>query len=56
MRHKGYDRVAIGNGLYANVRRSRSLMDEYRAKQAACKHEKRDPRGVCYDCGHKEIK
>jgi hypothetical protein len=46
--------VSIGNGIYARVKRAPlSLIEQYREKQAACSHQKRDPRGTCYECGHK---
>ena len=48
--------VSIGNGLYARTRTRLSLLDEYQKLQAECPHEKRDPNGVCYRCGHKETK
>ena len=44
--------VLIGNGLYAMTNRRESPIDEYRRKQRECSHEKRDPRGMCYRCGH----
>jgi hypothetical protein len=53
---KTHDVVAIGNGLFARVARTRSLLDEYQQKQAFCAHLKRDGRGICYACGHKEVK
>ena len=46
--------VSIGNGLYARTRVQLSLLEQYRKLQAECSHEKRDPRGVCYHCGHKQ--
>jgi hypothetical protein len=48
--------VSIGNGLYARTRTQPSLLEQYRKLQAGCPHEKRDPRRVCYRCGHKENK
>ena len=48
--------VSIGNGLYARTRTQPSLLEQYRKLQAECRHEKRDPRDVCYRCGHKENK
>ncbi len=46
--------VAIGNGLFARTASPKlSLMDEYRQRQVACGHGKRDPRGMCYDCGNR---
>lgn len=45
--------VSIGNGLYTRTKRRMSLLDQYRAKQAKCPHTKRDPRGTCYECGHR---
>ena len=48
--------VSIGNGLYARTRAQPSLLAQYRKLQAECPHEKRDPRRVCYRCGHKEGK
>jgi hypothetical protein len=48
--------VSIGNGLYARTRTQPSLLEQYRKLQAECTHEKRDPRGVCYQCGQKETK
>ena len=50
--------VAIGNGLFAHMKVCQSLIEQYREKQASCPHPKRDPRGMCYDCGHisKEVK
>lgn len=45
--------VAIGNGLFCRTAAPKlSLMDEYRRRQAACAHTKRDPRGMCYNCGN----
>ena len=46
--------VSIGNGVYARTSVRLSLMEQYRALQAACAHDKRDPRGVCYACGQKQ--
>jgi hypothetical protein len=48
--------VSIGNGVYARTRTQPSLLEQYRAKQAACPHARRDPRGTCYQCGHQEVK
>ena len=48
--------VSIGNGLYARTRVQLSVMEQYRQLQATCAHEKRDPRGMCYRCGHVETK
>ena len=48
--------VSVGNGLYAHTRGKASLLEQYRKLQAECAHEKRDPRGVCYRCGHQEGK
>jgi hypothetical protein len=48
-----YRSVSIGNGLYARTRRIESLIDQYLRKQAECPHQKRDPRGTCYECGHR---
>lgn len=45
--------VAIGNGLFAQVRQRESLMEWSRRIQKSCQHVKRDPRGQCYDCGHR---
>ena len=45
--------VSIGNGLYVRTNQKLSLLEQYR-KQAECPHAKRDPRGTCYRCGHKE--
>lgn len=52
----GYKMVNIGNGLFAKtkVQTRKSLLDEYREMQRGCSHDKRDPSGMCYDCGHKE--
>jgi hypothetical protein len=47
---------SIGPGLYARTNEKPNLLDQYRAKQTACPHEKRDPRGVCYRCGQKSPK
>ena len=46
--------VLIGNGLYA--RSPLSLMELYRQQQKDCPHTRRDPRGTCYHCGHREVK
>jgi hypothetical protein len=46
--------VSIGNGLYICSRTQPGLLEQYRKLQAECRHEKRDPRGVCCRCGHKE--
>jgi hypothetical protein len=46
--------AAIGNGLYACSRTGASLLEQYRRLQAVCTHEKRDPRGTCYRCGHRQ--
>jgi hypothetical protein len=46
--------VSISNGLYARTRVKPGLLEQYRKLQAECAHEKRDPRRVCYRCGHKE--
>ena len=46
--------VSIGNGLYARTSIQLSLLEQYRKLQADCSHEKRDPRGACYQCGHKK--
>jgi hypothetical protein len=48
--------VSIGNGLYARTRTQPGLLEQYRKLQAECRHEKRDPRGVCYRCDQKEGK
>ena len=46
--------VSIGNGLYVRTNQKPSLLEQYRKLQAECPHAKRDPRGTCYRCGHKE--
>ena len=46
--------VSIGNGLYVRTNQKLSLPEQYRKLQAECLHAKRDPRGTCYRCGHKE--
>jgi hypothetical protein len=46
--------AVIGNGIYAHTNAKPSLFEQYRAKQAKCPHTKRDPRGTCYECGHKD--
>ena len=46
--------ASIGNGLYARTRDKLSLLEQSRKLQAECPHAKRDPRGTCYRCGHKE--
>ena len=46
--------MAIGSGLYARVRTPLSLLERYRRLQARCAHRKRDPRGTCYRCGHRD--
>jgi len=46
--------VSIGKGLYARTRDKLSLLQQYRKLQAECAHANRDPRGMCYRCGHKE--
>lgn len=43
----------ISNGLFAQVARPDSLFEAYRRIQRTCKHERRDPRGTCYTCGHR---
>jgi hypothetical protein len=48
--------VSIGNGLYARTREKLSLLEQYRKLQAECTHNKRDPHGTCYHCGHREVK
>ena len=48
--------AVIGNGLYAMTSRRKSLLDIYRERQAKCAHAKRDPKGTCYECGHKGAK
>jgi hypothetical protein len=46
--------VSIGNGLFAQARRSETIGEAYRRLQRTCRHEKRDPNGTCYHCGHRE--
>jgi hypothetical protein len=46
--------VSIGNGLFAPVCRPESIFEAYRRIQRTCKHEKRDPRGTCYQCGDRK--
>jgi len=48
--------VSIGNGICARTTDKLSLLEQYRKLQAACPHTKRDPRGTCYRCGHREAK
>jgi hypothetical protein len=48
--------VCVGNKLYVRSCTQPSLLEQYRAKQAACPHAKRDPRGTCYQCGHQKVK
>lgn len=48
------DGVLIGNGVVVPVVRTESVMEAYRRQQCECKHTKRDPRGMCYDCGHRQ--
>jgi hypothetical protein len=45
--------VSIGNGLFAQVRRPETIGEAYRRLQRTCRHEKRDPHGVCYHCGQR---
>lgn len=47
--------VSIGNGLYCRTKSKPSFLEQYRAKQASCEHSKRDPRGMCYECGHIDV-
>ena len=44
--------ASIGNGLFAQVRRPETIGEAYQRLQRTCKHEKRDPNGTCYRCGH----
>lgn len=46
--------VAIGNGLYVRTRKLESMLDSWRRRKAACTHERRDPRGQCYQCGDEQ--
>ncbi len=46
----------IGNGLYAKTRVQESILGAYLRKQRTCTHRKRDPRGMCYECGQKVAK
>ena len=46
--------VSIGNGLYVRTNKKLSLLQQSRKLQAECPYAKRDPRGTCYRCGHKE--
>jgi len=49
--------VSIGNGLYARAgRRMTKWEDEWEAirrRQRTCEHKRRDPKGSCYECGHR---
>ena len=53
MQYRKYRMAEIANGVFVPSRVSESLIDEYLQKQAECPHQKRDPRGTCYACGHK---
>lgn len=44
------------NGIPMVTVQTESLMDAYRRRQRECPHEKRDPKGTCYHCGHQEVK
>ena len=44
----------IDDGLYARSPLSR--IERYRPQQKDCPHTRRDPRGTCYQCGHREVK
>jgi hypothetical protein len=46
----------IAPGIAVPVRRSESWLEAYRRTQAECTHQKRDPQGTCYHCGHREAK
>lgn len=48
------DAVLIGNGIVVPVVRTESVMEAYRRQQFECRHTKRDPRGTCYHCGHRQ--
>ena len=47
--------VSIGNGLYARTNQKPTLLEQYRKLQAECRHDRRDPRGMCYRCGQIEV-
>ena len=50
---RGLGLTTIGNGLFAQVRRPETIWEAHLRRQRDCKHEKRDPRGTCYHCGHR---
>lgn len=50
------DAVLIGNGIVVPVVRTESAMEAYRRQQFECSHNKRDPKGTCYHCGHRELR
>lgn len=46
--------VSIANGIYVPTRVKLSMLEEYKLKQSTCMHSKRDPKGMCYECGHRQ--
>jgi hypothetical protein len=46
----------IAPGIPVRVRRAESRLEAYHRTQAECTHQKRDPQGTCYACGHREAK
>ena len=46
----------IANGIYVRtgIRQCQSQLEWYCKLQASCKHEKRDLRGMCYECGQRD--
>jgi hypothetical protein len=45
--------VSIGSGLFVRTRRPEGIFAYYCWLQRTCIHEKRDPQGTCYRCGHR---
>lgn len=55
MTRKTYLHPVLVNGIPMVTVRRESLLEAYRRQQRECPHSKRDPKGTCYHCGHREV-
>lgn len=53
MKQKTYMTAVLVNGIPMVQLQRETLMESYRREQRECAHEKRDPKGTCYRCGHR---
>lgn len=54
MKRKTYLAPILVAGIPMLTRQTENLIEAYQRLQRECDHAKRDPKGTCYRCGHRE--